>query len=177
MAHHETGHEFLVRPRESTDIAAAASALVAVHRTDGYPVEGVARPEEWLSPEGLLSAWVAVADDRIVGHVAVTRPAEEEAVTLWTEHNATAPGNVGVLARLFVLPEVRKQSVGEHLVRAAVEYAGRRSLRLVLDVMAKDRSAIRLYERLGWQQIGNITHHFGQGQRLDAWAYVSPDRA
>ncbi len=56
-----------------------------------------------------------------------------------------------------------------------MEYAGNHGLRLVLDVMTKDRSAIRLYERLGWQQIGNIAHHFGEGQQIDALAYVSPE--
>jgi ribosomal protein S18 acetylase RimI-like enzyme len=175
MSHHDAEHELVIRPRISTDIASAASALMTVHSTDGYPVEGVAQPEKWLSPVGLLSAWVAVIDDRVVGHVAVAQPSTEEAVALWIERSGASSDSVGVLARLFVLPEARKKSVGELLVRATTEYAGNHGLRLVLDVMTKDRSAIRLYERLGWQQIGNIAHHFGEGQQIDALAYVSPE--
>ncbi|MVO90913.1 GNAT family N-acetyltransferase [Streptomyces sp. p1417] len=177
MTHHDTEHEVAIRPRTSADIASAASALVAVHSSDGYPVEGVAQPEEWLSPAGLLAAWVAVLDGRTVGHAAIARPSGEEAVSLWTNRSGADSESVGVLARLFVLPEIRGRSVGESLVQAAMEYAGNHGLRLVLDVMTKDHSAIRLYERLGWQQIGNITHRFGEGQHIDALAYVSPDRA
>ena len=177
MTHHAAEREVVIRPRTSADIASAASALVTVHSTDGYPVEGVAQPEEWLSPAGLLAAWVAVFDGRTVGHAAVARPSGEEAVSLWIERSGAGSENVGVLARLFVLPEIRGRSVGESLVRATMEYAGNHGLRLVLDVMTKDRSAIRLYERLGWQQIGNITHHFGERQAIDALAYVSPEGA
>jgi ribosomal protein S18 acetylase RimI-like enzyme len=45
----------------------------------------------------------------------------------------------------------------------------------VLDVMTKDTAAIRLYERLGWQKIGEASHHFGDGQRTAALCFVSPE--
>ncbi|MFE3828740.1 GNAT family N-acetyltransferase [Streptomyces sp. NPDC059092] len=156
-------------------MAPAASALVEVHRTDGYPVEGVDRPEDWLSPIGLLGAWVAIVDSRVVGHVAITRPSGEGVVELWNEQDEGGERGVGVLVRLFVLADARNRSIGKSLVRAAVNYAATNDLRLVLDVMVKDDSAIRLYERLGWRRIGRITHPFGEGQRQEALAYVSPD--
>jgi len=39
----------VVRERTLADIPAAAAALVEVHRTDGYPVEGVADPIRWVT--------------------------------------------------------------------------------------------------------------------------------
>lgn len=167
--------EVVVRPRISADIAQASSALVSVHETDGYPVEGVDDPETWLSPPGLLGAWVAEAGAQVVGHVAVSRAAGEGAVTLWIDHSGAGEDAVCVLARLFVLPEVRKRAVGERLVRVAERYASDHGLRLVLDVMKKDASAIRLYQRLGWLEIGSISHRFGEGGQQEALAYVSPE--
>jgi len=59
-------------------------------------------------------------------------------------------------------------------MRAAMDYAKQNSLRLVLDVMTKDTAAIRLYERLDWQPIGEVSHHFGAGQQIPAVCYVWP---
>ncbi|MGX2995208.1 GNAT family N-acetyltransferase [Streptomyces sp. JNUCC 64] len=163
-----------IRLRNSSDIPQAAAALVSVHDVDGYPVEGVDHPEVWLSPNGLLKAWVAVREGRVVGHVAVTRPTGESAVALWVSQSGEVENAVGVLARLFVAPDARKQATGERLVRAAESYAQAHGLRLVLDVMRKDLSAIRLYRRLGWLELGPIAHRFGEGQQTEAVAYVSP---
>jgi ribosomal protein S18 acetylase RimI-like enzyme len=163
-----------VRPITDDDVPGAAAALVEVHATDGYPVEGVAEPEAWIRPPGVLEAWVAEQEGKVVGHVAVMRPQGEGAVDLWREKSGEDEERIGVLARLFVVREARKHAVGEDLMTAAMDYARQRSLRLVLDVMAKDTAAIRLYERLGWQHIGQVTHHFGAGQQIPAMCYVWP---
>jgi ribosomal protein S18 acetylase RimI-like enzyme len=44
----------------------------------------------------------------------------------------------------------------------------------VLDVMAKDAAAIKLYERLGWTRIGTTDHAAGNGNLVPASCYVSP---
>ncbi|MGY5032565.1 GNAT family N-acetyltransferase [Streptomyces sp. 900116325] len=80
---------------------------------------------------------------------------------------------MAVLARLFVAREARKASVGESLMRAAMEYTRENRIRLVQDVMKKDVAAIRLYGRLGWQRIGEAVHTFGGGQ-IDAVCFVAP---
>lgn len=170
------GQATIIRPRSETDLPGAAEALVAVHAIDGYPVEGVAYPQEWLSPTGLLKSWIAENSGKIVGHVAVSRPKGEVAVSLYMEQTQEPESRVGVLARLFVRPEARKDSVGRRLVEAATNYADENNLRLVLDVMAKDTAAIRLYERLGWQSLGETTHAYGDGQAVSAICYVSPPR-
>lgn len=82
---------------------------------------------------------------------------------------------MAVLARLFVRSQARGHAIGERLMRAATDYAERHGLRLVLDVMTKDQAAIRLYERLGWQPLGETTHAFGDGQEIPAVCYVSPE--
>ncbi len=164
----------IIRPLEEADLPGAASVLVEVHATDGYPVEGVADPEGWLRSAETLAAWVAEADRKIVGHVGVMRPHGEDAVSLWIQQSGEDEKNIAVLGRLFVLKEARKHALGEGLTRAAMDYAQRKSLRLVLDVMAKDTAAIRLYERLGWHKIGDATHRYGDRQEVNAICYVAP---
>lgn len=162
-----------IRPYEDTDLPGAAAALTDVHATDGYPVEGVAHPEAWLRSDDVLASWVAEADGRIVGHVAVMRPRNEDAVTLWAGRSGDDEQHIAVLARLFVVRDARKQALGERLVRTAMHYALQRNRRLVLDVMAKDTAAIRLYERLGWLRTGEATHLYGDRQQIRAICYVA----
>lgn len=121
----------VIRPFEDADLPVAAAALTDVHATDGYPVEGVARPEDWLRSDDVLASWVAEAGGRIVGHVAVMRPRGEGALRLWAEQDVDDERHIGVLARLFVVRDARECAVGEQLVRAAMDYAvshGRRTV-------------------------------------------------
>ncbi|MFI6344978.1 GNAT family N-acetyltransferase [Streptomyces sp. NPDC050560] len=167
----------IVRPFESDDLDPAAAALVEVHETDGYPVEGIEDPQGWLWSDDVLRAWVADGEGEVVGHVAIMRPRGEDAVRMWTKQSGDDEAHVAVLARLFVVRAARKHKTGERLMEAAMRFAQERDLRLVLDVMTKDVAAMRLYERLGWQKIGEATHHFGDGQSIPAVCYVSPPTA
>lgn len=169
-------NSLIVRPREDADLESAGAALLDVHSTDGYPVEGVADPVAWLKPAGLVSAWVALVDGEVVGHVAVSEPQPgDDAVRLWLEQSDDSIENVAVLGRLFVKSSARGRSIGEQLARAAVTDSAVRGKRLVLDVMDKDQDAIRLYKRLGLKQIGTATHQFGEGQTITAYCYVVPE--
>ncbi|MFJ4919590.1 GNAT family N-acetyltransferase [Streptomyces sp. NPDC088725] len=123
----------------------------------------------------MTAAWVAELNGHVVGHAAVNHPqAGDKAARMWSEQSGETEVRVGVLARLFVGREARNASAGANLVKAATSYARQSDLRLVLDVLTKDAAAIRLYERLGWQRIGETVHVFGDGQRRDAICFVSP---
>lgn len=166
-----------IRERRLSDIEAAAAALVAVHSTNGYPVEGVADPVAWLTSPSLWRAWIAERNDgQIVGHVSISHPQESDAASLLWAASPEGKGDViGVLGRLFVLSTERGQSVGERLVATAMTQAAKENIQLVLDVMAKDASAARLYERLGWVRIGEFDHDPGRGETpVQAFCYVAP---
>ncbi|MFD7918301.1 GNAT family N-acetyltransferase [Streptomyces sp. NPDC059740] len=163
-----------VRTRLDEDLPGAVAALVEVHRTDGYPVEGVDAPEAWLRSGDVLAAWVAEAGRRVVGHVAIMRGGGAAAVEQWIGRSGEDRSGVAVLARLFVVEGARKQATGRRLVEAATAWGHARGLRLVLDVVAKDVAAMRLYERLGWRRIGEVAHHYGVGRTTPATCYVAP---
>ena len=90
------------------------------------------------------------------------------------QHLEGANDTVAALSRLFVLSAARGHSLGLKLVEAATGYAQDQGLRLVLDVVTEDATAIRLYERLGWRRIGVTEHDNGKGHRLPAVYYMSP---
>lgn len=163
-----------VRERVDADLPGAAAALVEVHATDGYPVEGVDDPQAWLTGPTLLCAWVGELDGRIVGHIAVSRPQPDDAAaTLWTNTPEGAHDTVAVVGRLFVQHTARGRALGDKLMQAVTDYADCRGLRLVLDVMTKDAAAIRLYERRGWRRTGTTDHDDGKGRLVPAVCFVS----
>lgn len=164
----------LICQRLESHIPQTAAGLVKVHASDGYPVEGVGEPEAWLTPPGMINAWVAMKSGVVIGHVAINRPVDAWAATLWIDQSGESASDVAVLSRLFVVPEARKMTAGESLVRAALGYARTRGIRLVLDVLAKDVAAIRLYTRLGWKNIGSAAHAYGAGEQAEALCFVAP---
>lgn len=171
----ETAATAIIRERTDADLPGAAAALIEVHRTDGYPVEGVADPKAWLTGPALLRAWIGELNSKVVGHVSISQPQPDDAAaSLWSGKPEGVGGDVAVLGRLFVLSAARGQSLGERLVKAASTYAQSQDLRLVLDVMLKDSAAIKLYEHLGWQRIGETEHSDGAGRHISAACYVGP---
>ena len=164
-----------IRSRVPADLDDVAAALVEVHRTDGYPVEGVDDPRAWLVDPHQLAAWIAELDGRTVGHIALGDPQPSDAAAaLWNEDPENTGQPLAVLGRLFVLRSARGHALGEQLIRTATDYAHQHGRRLVLDVMTKDAAAIRLYERLDWRRIGTTKHDDGHGHAIDAYCYVSP---
>lgn len=89
--------------------------------------------------ENPLSLWlVALDDDCVVGYVG----------------SQTVLGGADMM-NLAVLPEYRKQSIGETLVRTLVErLRAKGAISLSLEVRQSNQPAICLYEKLGFTQVG-----------------------
>lgn len=66
-------------------------------------------------------------------------------------------GETGWIGGMGVVPALRRRGVGEGLMRAVLEAARARGLREVtLEVLEQNDSAIRLYERLGFERIREL---------------------
>lgn len=167
-----------IRPRRPEDIPALAEVLVRVHARDGYPVEGVAQPEQWISPPHELAAWTAEANGVPIGHIALTHAiSTDDAAAIWlSQHPGRSPDELAIPARLFVDPEHRRHGAGCLLTEAALRQAVANDLIVVFDVMRKDRDAITLYEALGCRLVGTTEHTHGDGLSEPALIYEAPAR-
>lgn len=164
----------IIRPRRDDDIPALARVLVEIHQRDGYPVEGVADPEAWLQLTKPIGAWTAELDGQPVGHIACTEPGlGDDAARMLHEQQGTPFDQIAVLGRLFVAPAVRGHRLGSRLARAAVKAAHANNRRAVLDVMAKDETAIAMYEQFGCVALGRFLHHHPGGHE-PAVAFALP---
>jgi GNAT superfamily N-acetyltransferase len=153
-----------VRYRRPDDVAGCVAALAEVHRLDGYPSRWPADAAAWLTPDGLLAAWVATADGVLSGHVALVADVERS--------------ELASVSRLFVRPAARGQRLGEVLLGTATAHAREHGLGLLLDVVADQGSpAIALYERLGWRFAGErlAGWHTPAGVRPRLWRYLAPE--
>jgi GNAT superfamily N-acetyltransferase len=110
---------------------------------------------------------VADRDGWLVGHVGLCLPGPDDPVA------ALAAEPAAIVRRLFVARDARGQGLGERLVRAARREAGRHGLRPMLDVLVRDAAAVALYEHLGWQRIGTITHEI-DGNSVPAICFAAP---
>ena len=118
----------------NADHVAQVAALEAICFHDPWSENSVA--SELNNP---LSYWlVAMEDDRVVGYVG----------------SQTVVGETDMM-NVAVHPDFRRQGIAESLILALVE--GLKSLEshcLTLEVRASNASAIALYKKLGFAQIG-----------------------
>jgi GNAT superfamily N-acetyltransferase len=164
-----------IRPRREGDLSDLAAVLVRVHALDGYPVEGVADPEGWLRHPNELQSWTAVRDDTPIGQVTLARgEPNDDAASAWHEHTGGDVDRLAIPARLFVDPDHRGSGAGRLLMEAALDFARALGFAVALDVMLKDRAAIKLYERLGAKRISDVTHQYGDGLTEVGAVYVVP---
>ena len=138
----------LPRLRQEDDLPAAVLALEAVHEADGYPMTWPADAAAWLSPDGVLTAWVVESDPFVAGHVCLVTGDDAAAVA------AGVPAErVATVSRLFVAPWARRRGLSVVLLDAVTSCASTRGLQLVLDVVDDRGPAVRLYDRLGWRLV------------------------
>lgn len=151
-----------IRSRRTADLEPCARLLAAVHVAHRYPVHWPDDPVSWLRPADLSTAWVAVLDGEVVGHVCLT----------------TQPDAAPLLAveRLFVSPASARRGIGEALLQTAAGWAARRQLPLTLEVADNCASAIALYERLGWRRTGATGIDWGDGVATSVLHFTAPPR-
>lgn len=129
----------------------AVAALETVCFASPWTREGLA--EELRNPQAHFL--VASADGAVAGYIGVQEICGE-----------------GYVTNVAVLPDLRRQGIGERLVRAAIRGARERGCDfLSLEVRVGNETAVRLYERLGFRQAGR-RKDFYRDPTEDAWIYT-----
>ncbi|WP_432993829.1 GNAT family N-acetyltransferase [Dactylosporangium sp. CA-233914] len=165
----------LIRQKTAIDARECLDLLQRIHVVDHYPLHiGADEVPEFFASEHEAAAWVALEDGRIVGHVALHTPAEDPTLELAAGATGSSVDRLALLARLFVAPDVRRSGVGRALLRHAAAQAPAMGRRAVLDVGQMLHAAVALYEREGWQRVGELHLPLDDDIILDLWVYVSP---
>ena len=92
-----------------------------------------------------LSLWlVAVKDEKVVGYVG------SQSVLGWSD-----------MMNLAVLPEFRRMGIGETLVNELiVRLKEKKNVCLTLEVRESNQSAIALYEKMGFVEVGKRPNYY-----------------
>ncbi len=148
---------------------ACVDTLARIHAMDEYPAVWPPDPGGWLTPTGLIAAWIATRAEIVTGHVALST-CDAELVSLCdTTSNALLE-----IKRLYVAPEVRGTGLAQALLETAAAAATARGCRPLLEVAATSGAAIALYERSGWRRIGRLiaTWSTATGDHPEVYVYT-----
>jgi len=165
-----------IRLRSDDDLGECVRLLETVHRADGYPTYWPDDPARWLSPRAMLGTWVAEADGRIVGHIALREGTADASASVWSEATGLPPEQLASITRLFVSLDSRGAGVGRTLLDAACTEAATRGLHPALDVVETNHDAIRLYEQRGWRRVRSEAWVAAQDGKTLLHYYVAPAR-
>lgn len=145
-----------IRPRRPEDLAPLAEVLAGQQGHTGYPQRWpLPFPvEEFLDRPPQLEAWVAELDGAVVGHVAVAAVQAGEMATAWMAGTGRPMGELAEVSVLFVDHAMTGRGIGAALLGEAVAFIRDSGRAPVLEVVQETRNAVRLYERNGWQVVG-----------------------
>lgn len=146
-----------------------------VHDLDGYPPYLPGGLRDFIATSDALAAWVVERDREIVGHVALHRNSSAAVLALASETLRQPTDRLGVIARLLVSPNSRRDGVGRSLLDIASRDALARGLWPVLDVATHYNAAISLYEHCGWVRAGQVAVELSGGVTLEEYVYLGPE--
>jgi len=153
---------------------ACVRLLAIVHARDQYPLLWPDDAITWLSPRGIIAAWVAERNGSVLGHVALHHPGRDGGGVEWLESLGLCPSQIAWISRLFVDPAARRRGLGSYLLNAALRHASRLGLRAALEVVETDRDAIALYERYGWIRVQSRAWILPSGAKTLVHSYLAP---
>ena len=165
----------IVRPREESDSDRLLDIAQRVHAIDVYPPYF---PDldfrVLLFGHAVLGAWVCEIDEHVMGQVALHPHTGKQAMELAASSLDVGTERLGIVARLIVSPECRRNGVGRTLLERAATEAVTRGLYPMLDVATHLQPAIDLYEHCSWLRAGQVSTEFADGTALDEFVYLAP---
>jgi GNAT superfamily N-acetyltransferase len=163
-----------VRVRAEADLDGCIRLAEKVHETDGYPVYFPDGLRQFIASPDAISSWVVEERGEIVGHVALHRRSTDPVMAMATDALGQPCERIGVVARLLVDPELRREGLGRLLLHTAAQDALARDLWPILDVVTKHTGAVGLYESCGWIRAGQVTMKIREGLEFEEVVFLAP---
>lgn len=143
--------------------------LLLVRKSDpGYPppLDADLRRESmagWLLGDEMLARWVAVVDERVVGHIQVTKPHGYLRTVLQEAAPQPVPDSGLVeIGKFFVNPSCQESGIGSLLFEQAISYIQNRGKTAVLAVLPASIKALEFYVRKGMRLCGSFNGVHGE---------------
>lgn len=145
-----------VRSRRASDLRGCVRLLYQTYSADHQAAAIPQNPATWLTPDGLLGAWVVRQQAFFVGHVAVTRVGEGGLALRLRELTGHEPQRIGLVTRLLLRPEADSASdgVGPRLLQTAAAAIRKRGLVPVASAEAAPDHVLAAFDSADWQLVG-----------------------
>ena len=173
-----------IRPRREADLPELGRLLLEQQPVSGYPHHTplTITGEDFVRRPGQHAAWVAEEDGRLLGHVAISVPADPATlpegdaglVRAWMDAHGRPHERLGEVVLLFVSLAAAGTGVGRRLLATAVDAMDEGGLAPCLDVHAHGESALRLYRRSGWREVGSARPSWLEPESPDVVVMVLP---
>ncbi|KAH7401091.1 acyl-CoA N-acyltransferase [Phaeosphaeria sp. MPI-PUGE-AT-0046c] len=164
----------IIRLRESSDIGSLIDILTTVYNLTRYPVDGPSSFSTRFKASNSLVSIVALYKGALAGHAELQDISGLNSLVVDFLQSQGPLNSFAALVSLFVDPRMQGKGIGARLVEEAVERGRQRGRRLVLIVLDKDTTAIRMYEKLGWERKVEYVYENKQGAKYGAFAYIAP---
>lgn len=148
--------ELSIRPRRDADIPRLIGILDRQQAETQYPLRWPWPGDlgQFLRRPSEVEAWVAEIDDRVVGHVALQRVADDELGEMWAGAHGVPISELLCVSVLFADRRLARRGIGSALLAQATRHAQAAGAALVLDVVAGHHEPLNLYLREGWVEVG-----------------------
>ena len=173
-----------IRPRRDADLVELGQMLLEQQPVSGYPHHMPLRStaEAFIRRPGQRAAWVAEEDGRLLGHVAISVPADPatlpegdaDLIREWMGAHDRPHDRLGEVVLLFTSLAAAGTGVGRRLLATAVAAMDEGGLAPCLDVHAHGAGALRLYHRTGWQEVGRARPTWLDADSPDVVVMVLP---
>jgi GNAT superfamily N-acetyltransferase len=118
---------------------------------------------KWLLGDEILARWVAVVDERVVGHIQVTKPHSYLQATLRGALPQVIPDSDLVeIGKFFVNPSCQETGIGTLLFKQASSFIRNQRKTAVLAVLPSSIKALEFYVRKGMRRCGSFTGVHGE---------------
>ncbi|YAL81841.1 GNAT family N-acetyltransferase [Dermacoccaceae bacterium W4C1] len=170
--------EVLVRPRRPQDLPILEQVLAAQQPASRYPFRWPLPmgPRAFIVRETELRAWTAELAGQVVGHVSLTRVADDALGRIWAAGVGRPVTELVCVSVLFVDSGFRGRGLGAALLDVAEEQAASEGATPVLDVVRANAAAERLYRRRGWVGIGTARPEWLDEDQPDVLMMMLPQR-
>lgn len=169
-----------IRRRTAQDLAPLLTVLAACAGDSGYFADDegqlVPHAAESINDPRFTRSWVAKIDAEIIGQISIMPLAQSEDpeyLPLWLAATAQPIEQHALIKRLFVHPKAQGRGAASLLMETAMAELAASGLIGVLDTASVARSAMALYRKLGWREVGR-TKPSWTDEPFDAVLFVQP---